>query len=47
MRFTIGDDQLRYWSSAAHQWVVEPEAFDVWVGTDSNATAHGEFQVVK
>lgn len=37
MRFTIGPDALRYWSSAGHGWVNEASTFDVWIGTDSTA----------
>ena len=28
-------------------WVIEPEQFDVWVGGDSSATLHGEFQLTE
>jgi hypothetical protein len=29
------------------QWVVEPEQFDVWLGGDSTAKLHGEFELTK
>jgi beta-glucosidase len=44
--FTLGPDELRYWSTAQRQWVQEAAAFDVWVGADSTATLHAELQVV-
>lgn len=45
VRFALGPAERRFWSAEARSWVVEPEAFDVWVGGDSQATLHGEFQV--
>jgi beta-glucosidase len=32
LRFTLGPDELRYWSAAKKDWVVEASTFDVWVG---------------
>jgi beta-glucosidase len=43
VHFTLGRDELQFWSPAEKRWVVEPERFDVWVGEDSNAPLHGEF----
>ena len=37
--------ELTYWSPALHRWVLEPGTFDVWVGMDSDATAHATFQL--
>jgi beta-glucosidase len=45
VHFTLGKDELQFWSPATRQWVVEPEHFDVWVGGDSTAKLHGEFQL--
>jgi len=45
LHFSLGPDELQFWSPAARRWVVEPEHFDVWVGDDSAATLHGEFQL--
>jgi beta-glucosidase len=45
IRFTLGADELRFWSPAKKGWVVEPEQFDVWVGGDSTARLHGEFRL--
>ena len=36
--FTLGPDELRYWSAATRGWVQEATVFDVWVGGDSAAT---------
>ncbi len=44
--FPLGPDELRYWSTNAGQWLQEPAAFDIWVGGDSLATLHAEFEVV-
>jgi len=45
VHFTLGEEELKFWSPAEKKWVVEPEAFDVWVGGDSQATLHGEFKL--
>jgi beta-glucosidase len=45
--FSLGPDELRYWSSFERQWVQEAEAFDIWVGTDSTATLHADLAVVR
>jgi beta-glucosidase len=47
VRFTLGPDELRYWSTAQGKWVQEPTPFDVWVGGDSTATEHAEFTVTQ
>jgi beta-glucosidase len=44
--FTLGPDELRYWSTSQRKWVQDAEAFDVWAGTDSTATLHADFTVV-
>jgi beta-glucosidase len=45
VHFTLGKDELQFWSPAVKTWVVEPEQFDVWVGGDSGAPLHGEFRL--
>jgi beta-glucosidase len=45
--FSLGPDELRYWSSFERKWVQEAEAFDVWVGPDSTAKLHAELAVVR
>ncbi len=45
--FTLGPEELGYWSTNAGKWVQEAEAFDVWVGGDSTASLHAEFNVVR
>jgi len=47
VHFTLGKDELQFWSPAEKKWVVEPEQFDVWVGQDSAAQLHGEFRLTK
>lgn len=44
--FPLGPDELSYWSTNAGGWLQEAAAFDIWVGGDSLATLHGEFEVV-
>jgi beta-glucosidase len=45
VHFSLGKDELKFWSAQARAWVVEPEEFDVWVGGDSKAPLHAEFKV--
>ncbi len=45
VHFTLGKEELQFWSPVAKKWVVEPEQFDVWVGGDSTAKLHGEFRL--
>ncbi len=47
VHFTLGNDELQFWSPAKKQWAVEPEQFDVWVGDSSAAKLHGEFRLTK
>ena len=47
VHFTLGKDELQYWSPMQKKWVVESEQFDVWVGGDSSATLHGEFRLTE
>ncbi len=47
VKFTLGKDELTYWSPSEKKWVVEPAVFDVWAGEDSTATSHGSFEVVQ
>jgi beta-glucosidase len=45
--FALGPDELRYWSTAARAWIQDTEAIDVFVGSDSTATATAGFTVVR
>ena len=45
VHFVLSKAELEFWSPAKKAWVVEPERFDVWVGGDSTATLHDEFQL--
>jgi beta-glucosidase len=47
LRFKIGKDERTYWSAATRSWVVDPSAFDVWVGPDSSASLHASFDVTQ
>ena len=47
LHFTLGPDELQFWSPASKKWVVEPEQFDVWAGGDSTAKLHGEFRLTE
>lgn len=46
LTFQLTRDELRYWSGVSKSWVVEPEQFDVWAGSDSSAALHTTFQLV-
>ena len=45
VRFTLGKDELSFWSPQSKKWVQEAESFDVWVGGNSTATLHDGFRV--
>jgi beta-glucosidase len=45
--FSLGPAELSHWSTNAGKWVQDTEAFDIWVGTDSQATLHAELKVVR
>lgn len=45
--FELGPQQLQYWSTNAGKWVQDAAVFDLWVGSDSMATLHAEFEVVR
>ncbi len=47
VHFTLGKDELIYWSPSEKKWVLEPAVFDVWAGDDSTATLHANFEVTK
>lgn len=47
VRFTLGSDELSYWSGAKKAWTEEPATFDVWVGADSKASLHGSFKIIQ
>jgi beta-glucosidase len=45
LRFSLGRNELQFWSPQAKRWVVEPSVFDVWVGESSTADLHAELTV--
>ena len=45
VRFDLPAEELSYWSPSAKGRVLEPGTFDVWVGTNSEATLHGTFEL--
>jgi len=47
IHFTLGKDELTYWSPSLKSWVLEPAVFDVWVGDNSNAVLHANFEVTQ
>ena len=47
LHFNVGKDELQFWSPVSKQWVVEAQQFDVWVGGDSTAKLHGQFQLTE
>jgi beta-glucosidase len=47
LHFSLGNDELTYWSTAMKSWVEEPSKFDVWVGADSTAQLQASFEIAK
>ncbi len=47
VRFSLGADELRYWSGSQRDFVLEQEAFDVWVGNASTASLAASFTLTK
>ena len=47
MQFSLGPTELRYWSAALRDWVVDASIFDVWAGGDSTAQLSTTFEVRK
>ena len=45
VRFTLGPNELCYWSQQEHKWLQEAEKFDLWVGGDSTAKLHANFAI--
>ena len=43
--FNLGANELTYWSSNAGKWIQDPASFDLWAGSDSQASLHAEFEV--
>ncbi len=44
--FTLGPEELRYWSTSQGKWVQDAAAFDVYVGSDSTATLRTSLEVL-
>ena len=47
LRFTLGKNELSYWSQSRKAWVEEAEEFDVWAGNSSTADLHVAFRVTE
>jgi beta-glucosidase len=47
LTFKLGADELTYWSTNAGKWIQDPASFDLWAGSDSQASLHAEFEVTK
>jgi beta-glucosidase len=45
VHFTLSKDEVSYWSAAERKWVEDPGEYDVWVGSDSNASLHGSINI--
>ncbi len=44
--FQLGPEELSYWSTSAGKRIQDAAVFDLWVGADSQATLHEEFEVI-
>lgn len=47
LTFSLGKNELQFWSPQKRQWVVEESDFDVWAGEDSAADLHAAFNVTQ
>jgi beta-glucosidase len=47
LKFTLGKDELSFWSPQTRAWGVEPGGFDIWAGEDSTATLHADLTVTE
>src|SRR5208282_4747650 len=47
VKFTLGREELQFWSPPKKDWTVEASAFDVWAGEDSTANLHTEFTITQ
>jgi beta-glucosidase len=45
VHFSLGKEELSFWSPQEKTWVEEPENFDLWIGEDSTATLHTTFKI--
>ncbi len=45
LRFSLGKNELQFWSPQAKRWVVDPSVVDVWVGESSTADLHAELTI--
>jgi beta-glucosidase len=46
VRLDLPAGELSYWSAALHHRVLEPGDFDLWIGSDSDASLHQTFRVI-
>ena len=44
--FQLGPQELSYWSTNAGKWIQDAAEFDLWVGSDSQATLQAGFEVI-
>jgi beta-glucosidase len=47
VRFTLGPEHRRYWSTTSRDWILDDTVFDVWVGGDSTAQLSTTFSQVR
>jgi beta-glucosidase len=47
VRFELGPEHRRYWSTTERDWVVDASVFDVWVGGSSAAELATTFEVTR
>ena len=47
LKFSLGKDELTFWSPQTKAWGVEPGIFDVWAGEDSTASLHTELVITE
>ena len=45
--FQLGPNELSYWSTKTGKRIQDAAEFDLWVGNDSQASLHADFEIVK
>ncbi len=45
LHFALDESNVRYWNSVERAWVIDPGAFDLWLGNSSRAELHTTFTV--
>jgi len=47
LKFSLGKEELKFWSPQTKAWGVEQGTFDIWAGEDSTASLHADLTVIE